>query len=100
MAEHLRGRRDGNSALAILDVGCGTGLVADALRTALGDKASVALYGVDPSPQMRAQAERRGLTTVDSLPTAAGQWSAAMDVVVSSLALHHMSGSSVIFGVA
>lgn len=78
----------------MLDVGCGTGSLAVALKRAVGPTGSV--HGIDPSPEMievaRRNASRVGLGVTfqigvgQALPFAA----AAFDLVVSQLAVHHV----------
>jgi ubiquinone/menaquinone biosynthesis C-methylase UbiE len=78
---------------AVLDVGCGTGDLAQVLAQRVGSGGTVA--GIDVSPEMiaraRQKARRRGLTIdfrlepVQALPFA----DQSFDGVISSLAFHH-----------
>ena len=98
-----RGRalRDQTIALAhlapgesVLEVGCGTGEVALRAKARVGPSGSVA--GIDPSPEMIAEARRKAarskldidyrVATVEALPFA----DATFDVVLSSLMMHHL----------
>jgi ubiquinone/menaquinone biosynthesis C-methylase UbiE len=102
---HTRGRerafREQLVALAriqpgerVLDVGCGTGSLALALRRAVGSTGSVA--GVDPSPEMIGRARgkaRRAKLAIDfkeapaqALPFEPGSF----DLVTSTLVLHQL----------
>jgi ubiquinone/menaquinone biosynthesis C-methylase UbiE len=78
----------------VLDVGCGTGSLALAIRRAVGAAGSVA--GIDPSPEMIGRARgkaRRAKVSIDfveapaqKLPFEAGSF----DVVTSTLVLHQL----------
>jgi ubiquinone/menaquinone biosynthesis C-methylase UbiE len=78
----------------VLDVGCGTGTLTLEARRRAGAEGSV--VGIDVSPQMiaraRAKAEEAGLdvtlevASAESLPLA----DASCDIVLCSLALHHL----------
>jgi ubiquinone/menaquinone biosynthesis C-methylase UbiE len=79
---------------SVLEVGCGTGDVALAAKARAGVAGPV--YGVDPSPEMigvaRAKAARQGLAVqfqiglIESLAFP----DASIDVVISSLMMHHL----------
>ena len=78
----------------VLDVGCGTGAVAMAMRRRLGTSGRV--YGIDPAPQMIAVARRKAkrarlaidyqVAGVEALPFPDDTF----DVVTSSLMMHHL----------
>ncbi|MDQ2068620.1 class I SAM-dependent methyltransferase [Natronospira bacteriovora] len=77
------------SGEALLDVGCGTGLLLDRLKVAVP---GVSLTGIDPSPGMLARARERlgdavtlAQAPAEQLPFPDG----AFDVVVSSSAFHY-----------
>ena len=78
----------------VLEVGCGTGDVALAAKARAG--AQGAVYGIDPSPEMiavaRAKALRQG-AAVDfqiGLIEALAFQDGSVDVVLSSLMMHHL----------
>lgn len=84
-----------NTGDVVVDLGCGTGALTRAAAHAAGSHGRV--VGIDPSPEMLEQARRLTPPTgsapieylnarAESLPVA----SASADVVVSSLAVHHM----------
>jgi len=87
----LAGLRPGER---VLEVGCGTGEVAQRARARVGPEGEV--VGVDPSADMiavaRKKATRAGLTidyriaAIEALPFADGSF----DVVLSSLMMHHL----------
>lgn len=79
---------------SVLDVGCGTGGVTLPAKIRAGKDGKV--YGIDPAPEMiavaRSKAARKGLDidfrigVIESLPFP----DASMDVVTSSLMIHHL----------
>lgn len=74
----------------VLDVGCGTGLLARAAIAVVGEHGSVT--AIDPSPAMIDRARRRGLSRLylgiaESLPFA----DATFDLVTMGYALRHVS---------
>jgi ubiquinone/menaquinone biosynthesis C-methylase UbiE len=87
----LAGLQRGHS---VLDVGCGTGTLAIAASRRVGGDGSV--YGVDPSPEMIARAERKAVkarvpvvfmrAAAEQMPFEDGRF----DVVLSTLMLHHL----------
>ena len=87
----------------VLDVGCGTGEVTLLAKTRA---ANGKVYGIDPAPEMiavaRGKAERKKLdidfrvAVIESLPFP----DASMDVVTSSLMMHHLPGDLKIRGLA
>lgn len=89
---------------SVLDVGCGTGGVTIPAKIRAGTKGHV--YGIDPAPEMisfaRRNAERKGLVidfrvgVIESLPFA----DASMDVVTSSLMIHHLPDDLKVRGLA
>lgn len=93
-----------HNARTVLDVGCGTGLVGSALAHRIHETTNAAegnvanplqLAGVDPSEGMRDKARERGLMTFPSLDDAENTLGAAsVDVVLSSMAMHHMADVS------
>ncbi|WP_214317849.1 class I SAM-dependent methyltransferase [Nonomuraea sediminis] len=87
----LSGARPGDS---ILDVGCGTGYLTRILAPFIGPRGKV--IGVDPSPAMIDHAGRRAPANCSYL-VGEGQAldlpDASLDVVVSTLAVHHMPAS-------
>ncbi|MDH2425419.1 class I SAM-dependent methyltransferase [Sphaerisporangium sp. TRM90804] len=88
----LSGARRGN---AVLDVGCGTGYLSRILSPVLGPEGR--MTGVDPSPSMVEYARRRAYGNCSYL-VGEGQAldlpDASFDVVVSSLAVHHMPAAA------
>lgn len=78
----------------VLDVGCGTGVLARRAAGIVGQAGSV--VGIDPAPDMirvaqQAPASRNSLArfrlgVIESLPFEAG----SMDIVLASLVLHHL----------
>lgn len=79
---------------SVLDVGCGTGTLAIAAARRVGSSGSV--YGVDPAENLLARARgkaRRAQVDVD-FRTGAGEAlpfeDASLDVVLSTLVLHHL----------
>src|SRR6185369_6564893 len=80
---------------SVLDVGCGTGEVTIPAKMSAGQTGHV--YGIDPAPEMipvaRNKAARKGLAidfrvgVIEALPFP----DASMDVVTSSLMMHHLS---------
>ena len=87
----------------VLDVGCGTGEVTLAAKTRAKQGA---VYGIDPAPEMiavaRSKAARKRLDmdfrvgVIEALPFA----DASMDVVTSSLMMHHLPDDLKIRGLA
>ena len=79
---------------AVLDVGCGTGTLAIALKAEVGPSGEVT--GIDASPEMIEQARRKAAkqgegvefltATIEELPFP----DARFDLVVSSFMLHHL----------
>ncbi len=80
----------------VLDVGCGTGSLAVALRASVGSTGSV--HGVDASPEMIEVARRKALKVGVDVDFQVGLAEAipfpkeTFDVVVSQLAIHHLPG--------
>lgn len=80
----------------VLDVGCGTGSLAVALRGSVGSTGSV--HGVDASPEMIEVARRKALKVGVDVDFQVGLAEAipfpkeTFDVVVSQLAIHHLPG--------
>ena len=80
---------------SVLDVGCGTGSLAVAVKRQVGTAGTV--YGIDPSPEMLARADKKarkaGVEVV--FTNAAAQAlpfpDAQFDVILSTLMLHHLS---------
>ena len=80
----------------LLDVGCGTGSLAVALKASAGPTGSV--HGIDASPEMIEVARRNALKAgvdvefqvglAEAIPFANGMF----DMVVSQLAIHHLPG--------
>ena len=80
----------------VLDVGCGTGSLAVALKVSVGPTGSV--HGVDASPEMMEVARRNALKAgvdvdfqvglAEAIPFPNGMF----DMVVSQLAIHHLPG--------
>ena len=87
----------------VLDVGCGTGEVTLLAKTRAKDGK---VYGIDPAPEMiavaRNKAARKGLEidfrvgVIESLPFT----EASIDVVTSSLMMHHLPDDVKVRGVA
>jgi ubiquinone/menaquinone biosynthesis C-methylase UbiE len=83
---------------AVLDVGCGTGTLAIAAKRQVGPAGTV--YGIDPSPEMTARANKKanqagvevvfGNGMAQGLPFRDGQF----DVVLATLMLHHLPGKA------
>jgi len=79
---------------AVLDVGCGTGSLAIALKAKVGESGEV--KGIDASPEMIEQARRKAakqgagagfeVALIEELPFPEGRF----DLVVSSFMLHHL----------
>ncbi|MDO8614063.1 MAG: class I SAM-dependent methyltransferase, partial [Dehalococcoidia bacterium] len=79
---------------AVLDVGCGTGSLAIALKAEVGESGEVT--GIDASPEMIEQARRKAakqgaevdfrVAPIEELPFAEGEF----DCVLSSFMLHHL----------
>ncbi len=88
---------------SVLDVGCGTGdvTIPAKVRTGTGK-----VYGIDPAPEMiavaRSKAERKGLDidfrvgVIEALPLADN----SIDVVTSSLMMHHLPDDLKVRGLA
>jgi ubiquinone/menaquinone biosynthesis C-methylase UbiE len=80
----------------VLDVGCGTGSLAVALKASVGPSGSV--HGVDASPEMIAVAKRKALNVGVDVDFQVGLAEAipfpeeTFDLVVSQLAIHHLPG--------
>ncbi|MFN8095274.1 MAG: class I SAM-dependent methyltransferase [Vicinamibacteria bacterium] len=86
-------------ALAVLDFGCGTGLVTLALQPYVGR-----VTGADTSEgmlgQLRRKIEARGLGNVEAVrldASSADLSEGAYDLVVSSMALHHVEDTAALF---
>jgi len=83
---------------SVLDIGCGTGALALVLAEGVGRSGIVA--GVDPSPEMIGQARKKARKqhrTIDFRLEPAETLSfddQTFDVVVSSFAVHHMTGGT------
>jgi ubiquinone/menaquinone biosynthesis C-methylase UbiE len=79
---------------SVLDVGCGTGTLAIAAKSRVGDAGTV--DGIDPSPEMIERARKKAkrahsgavfrVAFVESLPFE----TARFDVVLSTIMLHHL----------
>lgn len=81
----------------VLDVGCGTGVIAALAQEEVGPTGRV--VGLDPSPGMLEQARRRGVRELvegvaDALPFA----DESFDVVTMGYALRHVEDIDVVFG--
>ena len=80
----------------VLDVCCGSGGLAVTLKSAVGSTGAV--YGIDASPEMIAEAQRKARTQGIELDLKVGLAEAlpfppeSFDVVVSQLAIHHLPG--------
>jgi demethylmenaquinone methyltransferase/2-methoxy-6-polyprenyl-1,4-benzoquinol methylase/phosphoethanolamine N-methyltransferase len=93
VALEMAGARPGEAAL---DVGCGTGSLAIALKAEVG--ASGEVRGIDASPEMIAEARRKAeragvdaafeVAPIEALPFPDGRF----DLVTSSFMLHHLPG--------
>ncbi len=89
---------------SVLDVGCGTGAVTLMAKDSAGKAGQV--YGIDPAPEMiavaRSKAARKGLEidyrlgVIEALPFS----DASMDVVTSSLMIHHLPDDLKVRGLA
>jgi ubiquinone/menaquinone biosynthesis C-methylase UbiE len=89
---------------SVLDVGCGTGEVTIPAKIRAGQTGHA--YGIDPAPEMiataRSKAARKGLAidfrvgVIEALPFP----DASMDVVTSSLMMHHLSDDLRVRGLA
>ena len=89
---------------SVLDVGCGTGAVTLMAKARAGKDGHV--YGIDPAPEMiavaRSKAARKGLEidyrlgVIELLPFP----DASMDVVTSSLMVHHLPDDLKVRGLA
>ncbi len=80
----------------VLDVGCGTGDLALAAKTAVG--ASGTVYGIDPSPEMIARARRKADRNAMDVQFQTGVIEKLafpdneFDVVLISFVIHHLPG--------
>jgi len=93
-----------NPGDSVLDVGCGTGEIAIPAKIRAGKDGHV--HGIDPAPEMiavaRSKAARKGLEidfrvgVIESLPFA----DSSMDVVTSSLMMHHLPDDLKVRGLA
>ena len=98
VAEAIATRVPLSSGLAVLDFGCGTGLVTLALRSKVGS-----IAGADTSPGMlKVLAEKTGalgipvrLIALDA--TGAGDLGGPYDLIVSSMTLHHIADVPALF---
>lgn len=89
---------------SVLDVGCGTGDVTIPAKIRAGQAGKV--YGIDPAPEMiavaRSKAERKGLDidfrvgVIEALPFPDN----SLDVVTSSLMMHHLPDDLKVRGLA
>lgn len=79
---------------SVLDVGCGTGTLAIAAKRLIG--ATSAVYGIDASPEMIAQANKKAkkagvdVTFKNEFAQTLPFPDAQFDVVLSTLMLHHL----------
>ena len=89
---------------SVLDVGCGTGAVTLVAKTRAGKDGKV--YGIDPAPEMIAVARSKAIRqkleidfrvgVIESLPFP----DASLDVVTSSLMMHHLPDGLKVRGLA
>ena len=79
---------------AVLDVGCGTGTLAIAAKRHVGPTGTV--YGIDPSPEMLARAEKKArkagveVLLKNAMAQALPFPDAQFDAVLSTVMLHHL----------
>lgn len=76
------------AGMAVLDVGCGTGLLAREALALIG--AAGTLHGVDPSPGMLAQARLPGATLLEGRAEALPRPDASADFLSMGYALRHI----------
>lgn len=82
----------------VLDVGCGTGDLALVAASHVGVAGQV--YGIDPAPEMIGVAERKAVNSVSRVEFRCGLIEAlpyadkSVDVVLSSLMMHHLPATT------
>ncbi len=90
---HLVGKIGVSDGMHILDLGCGTGILFDMLRRAVGDEGSVT--GVDFSIEMAQKAHRNfpfpNVSVVDADATALPFKDSSFDMIVAFAAFPHFS---------